>query len=55
MTKNELLKYIQNIVLKAYELKNKYTSELNVSVDYACIFCQNDGEYVEYCNLVNDI
>ena len=43
----ELKNKIQNIVYKANNLKNKYIEEKNISVNYACIFCQNDKEFTE--------
>ncbi|MFA6274293.1 MAG: hypothetical protein WC662_03975 [Candidatus Paceibacterota bacterium] len=38
-------KLIQNIVKKAEELKDKYTDQKNIPVNYACIFCQSEEEY----------
>ena len=45
MDENELKQFIQEIVKKANDLKNRHTSEENAPVNYACIFCQNDEQY----------
>lgn len=39
---------IKNIVKEAEILKDKYTDQQNISVYYACIFCQNDDEYKKF-------
>jgi len=36
---------IKKIVLESNRLKNKHTSEKEVPVNYACIFCQSAEEY----------
>lgn len=35
---------IQKIVKEAEMLKNKYTDQKNIPVNYACIFCQSEKE-----------
>jgi len=49
MDVRNLKQFVQEIVKKASNLKDKHTSEKSASVNYACIFCQND---VQYNNLV---
>jgi hypothetical protein len=40
----EIVRYI---VDKSSELKNKFTDAKGAPVEFACIFCQNEGEYNE--------
>ena len=40
-----LMQLIEEIVKKANDLKNKYTSEKNALVNYACIFSQNKEQF----------
>jgi hypothetical protein len=40
-----LKQLVEEIVRKANDLKNKHTSEKKAPVNYACIFCQNKGQY----------
>jgi len=48
MNQKKLKLFIQEIVEKSNELKNKYTDETNAKVNYACIFSQNQKEFDEY-------
>jgi hypothetical protein len=41
----ELKNLAINIVRQACELKNKHTSEVNSSVNYACIFAHSEAEF----------
>lgn len=45
---NNLIKTINYIVSRSTELKNKFTNASTASVEFVCIFCQNDGEYQEF-------
>jgi len=45
MDVKDLRQFVQEIVKKANNLKNKHTSEIKAPVNYACIFCQNDKQY----------
>lgn len=45
MDVKNLRQFVQEIVKKASNLKDKYTSEEKAPVNYACIFCQNDEQY----------
>ncbi len=47
MNEKELLDIVKNIVLQASYLKDKYTDEVNASLNYACIFSQSESEYTE--------
>jgi len=55
MNVENLKQLVQEIVKKANTLKNKYTSEKNAPVNYACIFCQNDEQYDSLVALVKEI
>jgi hypothetical protein len=55
MNTDELKLLVKNIVKEACELKNKHTSLLNASVNYACIFSQSDEEYRILFNVTNKI
>ena len=45
MNIEELKQFVKEIVKKANDLKNKHTSEEKAPVNYACIFCQDEGQY----------
>ncbi|MBI4015517.1 MAG: hypothetical protein HY362_02260 [Candidatus Aenigmarchaeota archaeon] len=45
MKTEELKSFVQEIVEKANNLKNKYTNEKKAQVNYACIFCQSNKQY----------
>ncbi len=45
MDLKDLKRFVQEIVKKASNLKDKYTSEKKAPVNYACVFCQNDEQY----------
>ena len=45
MDVKELRQFVREIVQKASDLKDKYTSEERAPVNYACIFCQSDEQY----------
>jgi len=53
--KDNFKKLIQGIVEESSNLKDKYTEEKNVQVNYACVFSQNDKEYQEFYQLASDI
>ncbi len=45
MSSQELEILIKDIVAKACELKDKFTHEKNIPVNYACVFSQTQVEY----------
>ena len=45
MNVKELRQFVQEIVEKANNMKDKHTSEKNAPVNYACIFCQDRKQY----------
>lgn len=45
MNKTSLLQKIKQIVSEANNLKDKYTKEKDVLVNWVCIFSQSDAEY----------
>jgi hypothetical protein len=55
MDVRNLRQFVQEIVKKASNLKDKHTSEKNASVNYACIFCQNDEQYDSLAALAQEI
>jgi hypothetical protein len=55
MDVRNLRQLVQEIVKKASNLKDKHTSEKNASVNYACIFCQNDEQYDSLVTLAQEI
>ncbi len=55
MDVRNLRQFVQEIVKKASNLKDKHTSEKNASVNYACIFCQNDEQYDSFVTVVQKI
>ena len=55
MNINELKQFIQEIIKKANDLKNKHTSKENAPVNYACIFCQTGNQYDELLELTKSI
>lgn len=52
MTASELKFLVQQIVARAAELKNTYTTEATAPVNYACIFSQSPEEYQELLEVV---
>lgn len=55
MNIDELKELVKKIVKKANDLKNKYTSEEEAPVNYACIFCQTENQYNELTELAKTI
>ena len=55
MNVNELKLLVKEIVEKATKLKNKYTDQVNASVNYAYIFSQSNNEYESLINITNEI
>ena len=58
MNTEDFKKLLQAIVEKAHKLKNKYTTEINAPVNYACIFSHSKEEYdglVEFVQTVGKI
>ncbi|MBI4214841.1 hypothetical protein HY546_02495 [archaeon] len=45
MNAENLSRFVQMIVEKASNLKDKHTSEKGARVNYACVFCQSDEQY----------
>ena len=48
-------RFVQEIVEKASNLKDKHTSEKGAPVNYACVFCQNDEQYKNLLKIVQEI
>lgn len=49
---NEIIKYI---VEKCIALKDKYTEEKNLEIDYICIFSHNHEEYLELIKIASGL
>lgn len=54
MNIKEFKKIVTKIVAQADKLKSKFVSE-PAPVNYTCIFCQNDKEYILFFNLAKKI
>ncbi|UCG95026.1 MAG: hypothetical protein JSV92_03195 [archaeon] len=55
MDVKDLKIFVQEIVEKANKLKDKYTSEKNAPVNYACIFCQSDDQYDDLLETISQV
>ena len=55
MDVKNLRQFVQEIVKRANNLKDKHTSEKNASANYACIFCQSDEQYDSLVALAQEI
>lgn len=55
MSLNDFINLIKKIVEEANLLKNKYTTETYAPVNYACIFCHSDDEYIEFRQLASNL
>jgi hypothetical protein len=55
MDVKNLRQFVQEIVKRANNLKDKHTSEKNAPVNYACIFCQSDEQYDSLVALAQEI
>ena len=42
---SSLITLIQDIVSQAKQLRDKYTDQIQASVNYACVFCQTEQEF----------
>ncbi|MBI4039239.1 hypothetical protein HY388_00220 [Candidatus Daviesbacteria bacterium] len=49
---NNLIAIISYIANRGTELKNKFTDASSAPVEFACIFCQSDEEYIRFTNSV---
>jgi hypothetical protein len=55
MNLEELKSLVKEIVKKASSLKDKYTDQVNIPVNYACIFSQSKEEYDHLINITNEM
>jgi len=55
MNEQELIQFVQEIVSKSNDLKNKHTSEKKAPVNYACIFCQSEEQFNEFVEITKNI
>ena len=46
---------MKKIVSDAKHLKDTFTEEVNASVNYACIFCQDEAEFDEFSGMAKEI
>jgi len=46
--KIDFIKFVQQIVKEASDLKNKYTGEVDAPVQYAAIFCHSEAEFESF-------
>lgn len=54
-SKDELIKFVQEIVAKSEILKDELTQSFKVPVNYACIFCQTDEQFQKIKLFANEI
>jgi len=52
---DNLMSTINYVVNRSVELKNKFTSASLASVEFACIFCQNENEYKELTDSIEKL
>lgn len=52
---DNFLTTIHYIIDRSVELKNRFTDQSKTSVEFACIFCQNEGEYKKFTNLIENL
>jgi hypothetical protein len=55
MQNKEFYKVVNYIVDESIKLKNKYTSEINVPIEFACIFSKDDNEYRDFTETIIEI
>ena len=53
MNYDDVVKIVQDIISSARILKNQNTDQIEVPVNYVCIFCQNEDEYNELVTVVS--
>lgn len=51
----KLQEIINYIVDESIQLKDKYTDETDVPVEFVCIFCQNNEEYGELTDIIKKL
>ena len=51
----KIIKRIKNIANEAVRLKDKYVSEAGLTIDWICIFSQNDDDYSDLLNQADEI
>ena len=51
---DELRIFVKLIVEKSKILKDKYTNEYDAKVNYACIFCQNESDFIKYISILKE-
>ena len=51
---DELRIFVKLIVEKSKILKDKYTKEYDAKVNYACIFCQNESDFIKYISILKE-
>jgi hypothetical protein len=52
---NNLVTTIDYIISRSTELKNKYTNATSASIEFGCIFCQNEDEYKEFTSAIEKL
>lgn len=48
-------KILNHLVNSGIILIKKYTSEINIPIEFACIFCQNQKEYKKLTQVINNL
>ena len=55
MQKKDFFGVVNYLVDESIKLKNKYTTETNAPIEFACIFCQNNDEYQEFTETIKKL
>lgn len=55
MKNHSLINHVQDIVLKAKALKDKYIEYKDIPVNYACIFSQSEKEYEQLNKITKEM
>lgn len=55
MTKDEINKIINFLIVECVKLRNKYITKENPVADYVCIFSHSQGEYKELLEITEKL
>ena len=55
MQNKDLTEVVNYVVNRSIKLKNKYTKETTIPIEFACIFSQDDKEYQEFSETIKKL
>lgn len=55
MNRQDFLDIAQYIIEQTIKLKSKYNLGINAPVEFACIFCQNENEYLQLTEVIGKL